>query len=31
VSRLIAILLVLSAAVGLALLVHFNEGNVAIL
>lgn len=30
-SRLIAILLVLSAAVGLALLVHFNEGNVAIL
>ncbi|MEN9773657.1 MAG: hypothetical protein RL322_727 [Pseudomonadota bacterium] len=29
--RLIAVLLVLSAAVGLALLVHFNEGNVAIL
>ncbi len=30
-SRLIAILIVLSGAVGLALLVHFNEGNVAIL
>lgn len=30
-SRLIVILLVLSAAVVLALLVHFNEGNVAIL
>jgi HemY protein len=31
VSRLIVILLVVSAAVGLALLVQFNEGNVAIL